>query len=178
MMVPVVRKAIDSARGAYSPEDYSVLQLMAEVGETDRDNPLAVGAYAFFQMYTGSLGYWTYEGNTPFMGLSNLPFLVSFVRAFEWPEFQTELEAISEGLSRFTNDQLAAYSNFTLESELHAEIDSLTFSETLTKLIQDDASVGFAKFEAASKHLEQTVEFMEFDDGPSLRAWKEQQQPK
>ncbi len=175
MPVPIVRKALEGARGVYTPDDYSVLQVMAEVGESDKNDLVAVGAYAFFQMYAGSLGYWTYEGGTPFMGVANLPHLLNFVRTFGWPEFEAELESVAAGLQRFTAEQFKAYERFTLDSSTHGEIDAVAFSEALMNMMRDDHNGGNLKFRAASEHLEATVDFMVFDDIASLKAWRDGQ---
>jgi hypothetical protein len=176
MAIPVVRSAVEAATGAYAPDDYSMLQLMAEVGETDRSEPLAVGAYALFQIYTGTMGYWTYEGNTPFMGLENLPDLRDLVAAIGWVELAQELESVSRGIEQYTEPQLAEYAAFTLDSDLHAEIDQITFSERITELISNDAATGeFEQFRRACEYLEQNVEFLMFDDGAALRAWRAEQ---
>lgn len=176
MKVPVVSKALNSAKGCHTPDDYSLLQLMAEVGETDATNATAVGAYALFQIYTGGLGYWTYEGNSPFMGLQNLPHLIEFTKAFGWPELEKELQTIAIALQRYSAEQLEKYGKFTLDSELHAEIDAITFPESITNLIREDAATGDdSMFRKACLYLESTVEFLEFEDGPSLRAWKKSQ---
>lgn len=145
---------------------------MAEVGEQDGEDRVAVGAYAFFQMYTGSLGYWSYAGSTPFMGLANLPDLIDFVRLVGWPEFVAELGSVAVGLQRFTPDQLAAYETFALDAQTHAEIDAIAFSEPLMDMMRDDHDGANAKFRAASEYLESTVDFMVFEDAASLRAWR------
>lgn len=176
MKVPVVRKAIEGACGVYTPDDYSVLQLMAEVGETDAENPVAVGAYAFFQLYTGSIGFWTYEGNSPFMGLQNLPPLREFTAAFGWQEFAAELDRIQNSLRDFSEDQLSKYAKFELESETHTSLDRITFSEVLTDLVVSDFERNDrAMFKRACEFLENNVEFLEFDDGASLKAWRQSQ---
>ncbi len=175
MPVPVVSRAIEGARGVYTPDDYGVLQLMAEVGESDADDLVAVGAYAFFQMYVGALGYWTYEGGTPFMGLSNLPPLIDFVRSFGWPEFEAELELVAGQLQPFSPEQVAAYEAMTIDSETHGILDAIAFRESLTRLMAEDHNAGGVKFRAASEYLEATVEFLLFDDGQSLREWRSHQ---
>jgi hypothetical protein len=178
MKIPVVSKALNSAKGCYTPDDYSVLQLMAEVGESDSTNSIAVGAYALFQMYTGSLGYWTYEGNSPFMGLQNLPHLIEFTKAFGWPELENELQSISSSLEKYSPEQLQQYASFTLESGLHEEIDAITFPVSITELIRADAAAADddTKFRKACLYLESTVEFLEFEDRAALRTWQSSQE--
>lgn len=173
MQIPIVSRALTSIREVYSPDDYGLLQVVAEMGETDANDRLAAGTYAFFQMYTGSLGYWSYEWNTPFMGLQNLSPLLDFVSAFGWPELEAELRSITVALQRYSPEQLEAYGAFTLDGPTHEEINAITFPEAITQMIVNDAADGqFPMFRKATLHLEPLVEFIEFADGAELRAWR------
>lgn len=176
MQIPVVRRAVESARGVYTSDDYSMLQLMAEVGESEPGHPQATGPYVLFQVYTGSLGFWSYEWNTPFMGLANLDAFIGFVRTFGWPELLAALEAIPPALQRYTPDQLTAFESFSLDDATHAEIHRIVFPESITQLIVDDAKENdHAMFRRACEYLEATVEFLTFEDGAALRSWRAQQ---
>jgi hypothetical protein len=149
---------------------------MAEVGEGDSGNPVAVGSYAFFQVYTGSLGFWTYEGNSPFMGLQNLPAFREFAGEFAWPELRMVLDEVQSSLQQFSAEQLSLYAKFQLDSVSHTQIDQVTFPQALTDLVTSDFHENEAcMFQKACEYLERTVEFLVFEDRAALNAWSESQ---